>query len=117
MLHIQVKGKRTDEVVSVAGSILDGFLGGCRSRGSMLSSASRRHSSTQAAGARLDAAESKIQGLQQDLADLEQQLVDEVQTITDKWNAVAQEITTASVPLERTDVKVVQRALVWLPVP
>jgi predicted nucleic acid-binding Zn-ribbon protein len=83
----------------------------------MISSASRRHSSTQAAGARLDAAESKIQGLQQDLADLEQELVAEVQTITDKWNAVAQEISTASVPLERTDVKVVQRALVWLPVP
>jgi hypothetical protein len=117
VLHTQVKGKRTDEVVSVAGSILDGFLGGRRSRGSMISSASRRHSSTQAAGARLDAAESKIQGLQQDLADLEQELVAEVQTITDKWNAVAQEISTASVPLERTDVKVVQRALVWLPVP
>ncbi len=117
VLQTQVSGKRTDELVSAAGSILDGFLGGRRSRGSMISGAARRRSSTQAAGAKLDAAENKIQTLQRDLADLEQQLVDEVQAITDKWNAVALDISTVSVPLERTDVKVVQRALVWLPVP
>ncbi len=117
VLQTQVSGKRTDELVSAAGSILDGFLGGRRSRGSMISSASRRRSSTQATGAKLDAAENKIQSLQRDLADLEQQLIDEVQAITDRWNAVALDISTVSVPLERTDVKVVQRALVWLPVP
>ena len=117
VLQTQAQGKRNDELVSAAGSILDGFLGGRRSRGSMISSAGRRRSSTQAAGARLDAQENKIQQLQQDLSDLEQQLVDEVQGITDKWNAVAQDIATVSVSLTRTDVQVVQRALVWLPVP
>jgi hypothetical protein len=117
VLQTQMSGKRTDELVSAAGSILDGFLGGRRSRGSLISGAARRRSSTQATGAKLDAAENKIQLLQRDLADLEQQLVDEVQAITEKWNAVALDITTVSVPLERTDIKVVQRALVWLPVP
>ncbi len=117
VLQTQASGKRNDELISAAGSILDGFLGGRRSRGSMISSAARRRSSTQAAGARLDAQESKIQQLHQDLSDLEQQLVDEVQAITDKWNGVAQDIATVAVPLTRTDVQVVQRALVWLPVP
>jgi hypothetical protein len=117
VLQTQAQGKRNDELISAAGSILDGFLGGRRSRGSMISSAGRRRSTTQAAGARLDAQENKIQQLQQDLSDLEQQLIDEVQAITERWNAVAQDIATVSVPLTRTDVQVVQRALVWLPVP
>jgi len=117
VLETQAKGKRNDELMSAAGSILDGFLGGRRSRGGMLGTASRRRSTTQAANARLGAQENKIQALQQQLADLEQQLVDEVQAITDKWNAVAMDITTVSVPLERTDVSVLHSALVWLPVP
>ncbi|MBI4932982.1 MAG: hypothetical protein HY828_03825, partial [Actinobacteria bacterium] len=116
VLETQAKGKRTDEIFSAAGSILDGFLGGRRSRGSMISSASRKRSTTAAAGARLDAQESKIQALQQELADLEQQLVDEVQGITDRWNTTAMNITTTAVQLERTDVKVTALSLVWLPV-
>lgn len=117
VLETQAKGKRNDELISAAGSILDGFLGGRKARGSMIGSASRRRSSTQAANARLDAQENKIQALQHELADLEQQLVDEVQAITDKWNGVAMDISTVSVPLERTDVSVLHIALVWLPVP
>ena len=117
VLETQAKGKCTDEIFSAAGSILDGFLGGRRSRGSMISSASRKRSTTAAAGARLDEQESKIQALQQQLTDLEQQLVDEVQGITDRWNALAMNITTTAVSLERTDVKVTAFSLVWLPVP
>jgi len=117
VLETQAKGQRNNELISAAGSILDGFLGGRRSRTSMITAAARRRSTTQAAGARLDAQENKLQMLQEQLAEVEQQLVDEVQTITDKWNAVAAEITTVQVSLTRTDVKVVQRALVWLPVP
>ncbi len=117
VLNTQAKGQRNNEIISAAGSILDGFLGGRRSRTSMVTSAARRRSTTQAAGARLDAQENKLQMLQQQLNEIEDQLVDEVQVITDKWNAVATEITTVQVSLSRTDVKVVQRALVWLPVP
>jgi hypothetical protein len=117
VLETQAKGKRTDEIFSAAGSILDGFLGGRRSRGAMISSASRKRSTTAAAGARLNEQESKIQGLQQELADLEQQLVAEVQAITDRWNTSAMNITTTAVSLERTDVKVTAFSLVWLPVP
>ncbi len=117
VLDTQAKGQRNNEIISAAGSILDGFLGGRRSRTSMITSAARRRSTTQAAGARLDAQENKLQMLQEQLTEMEQQLVDEVQAITDKWNVVATEISTVQVSLSRTDVKVVQRALVWLPVP
>jgi hypothetical protein len=116
VLETQAKGKRNDELFSAAGSILDGFLGGRRSRGSMIGSASRKRSTTAAAGARLDEQENKIQSLHQQLADLEQQLVDEVQSITDRWNGLALNITTTAVSLERTDVKVTALSLVWLPV-
>jgi DNA anti-recombination protein RmuC len=97
--------------------LLDGFLGGRRSRRSLLGSVAGKRRQTQASGARLDAAENKIQLLHQQLDELEQGFTEEVQTITDKWDAVAADITTASVALERTDVKVTQMALVWLPVP
>jgi hypothetical protein len=117
VLDTEAKGHRNDEFVSAAGSILDGFLGGRRSRSGMLNSAATKRRQTQASGARRDAAENKIQALHQQLDDLERELTDEVQTITDKWNAVAMDITTASVQLERTDVKVIHLALVWLPVP
>jgi hypothetical protein len=117
VLDTEAKGHRNDELMSAAGSLLDGFLGGRRSRRSLLGSVAGKRRQTQASGARLDAAENKIQLLHQQLDELEQDFTAEVQTITDKWDAVAADITTASVALERTDVKVTQMALVWLPVP
>jgi hypothetical protein len=120
VLDTQAKGRRNEELLSTAGSILGGLLGGRRSRTSILGkmgSAAGRRSRTSAAGERLRAAENKIQDLQEQLTDLETELTDEVAEIDARWMAKAKEITTASIPLERTDVKVVQRALVWLPVP
>ena len=45
------------------------------------------------------------------------ELADEVTQIDAEWMAVAKDVTTTPVTLERTDVKVVQMALVWIPVP
>ena len=109
--------------MSTVGSVLGGLFGGRRSRkgalGSVLGSAGTvagRRSRTAAAGDRLDAAENKIQQLEDQRDDLEAQAADDVRTIDEKWTAVGQEITTLSVPLERSDVGVTQLALVWLPV-
>ena len=66
----------------------------------------------------LDAAENKVEVLHRATArDLEAELAEEVTDIDAKWMAMAKQITTLPVGLERTDVKVTQLALVWIPVP
>ena len=124
VLDTERKGRRSEEMLSTAGSILGGLLGGRRSRGGMLGSilgkaggAAGRRTRTAAAGDRLDAAENKLEGLHRQLEDLESELTQEVTDIDAKWMATAKNISTLQVGLERTDVKVAQLALVWIPVP
>ena len=124
VLDTQRKGRRSEEMLSTAGSILGGLLGGSRSRGGLLGSvlgkagsAAGRRTRTAAAGDRLDAAENKLEGLHQQLEDLETELTQEVTDIDAKWMTTAKNITALQVGLERTDVKVTQLALVWIPVP
>ena len=124
VLDTERKGRRSEEMLSTAGSILGGLLGGRRSRGGLLGSilgkaggAAGRRTRTAAAGDRLDAAENKLEGLHRQLEDLETELTQEVTDIDAKWMATAKNINTLQVGLERTDVKVTQLALVWIPVP
>jgi Helicase HerA, central domain/Bacterial protein of unknown function (DUF853) len=124
VLDTERKGRRSEEMLSTAGSILGGLLGGRRSRGGMLGSifgkagsAAGRRTRTAAAGDRLEAAENKLEGLHRQLEELEGELTQEVTDIDAKWMSTAKNISTLQVGLERTDVKVVQLALVWIPVP
>ena len=124
VLEVEAKGRRNEEILSTAGSILGSLLGGRKSRSGMLGSvfgkaggAATKRTRTQASGKRLDAAETKIQSLHQQLDDLEAQATDEIGAIDAQWAASAKNVTTVSVPLERTDVRVTHLALVWLPVP
>jgi Helicase HerA, central domain len=122
VLEVEAKGRRNEELMSTAGSILGGLLGG-RSRGSILGSVvgragsvAGRRTRTQATGKRLDAASNKVEALQQQADELEQQAAAEVSAIDAKWTAIATDITTTPVSLKRTNAKVVHTALVWLPV-
>ncbi len=122
VLETEAKGRRNEELLSTAGSILGGFLSG-RSRGSILGSvvsrsgtiASKR-SRTQASGQRLEAASNKVQAIQQQIDDLEADLAEEVASIDAKWKDIAADVTTTPVSLKRTNAKVLHTALVWLPV-
>ncbi len=123
LLETQQKGRRNEEILSTAGSILGGLLGGRKSRGGLLGSvlgkagtAAGRRSRTAAAGNRVDAVENKLQAMHQQLDDAEQELAGEVTEIDTRWMAVAKDITPTQIPLEKSDVKVTQLALVWLPV-
>lgn len=122
VLETQAKGRRNEELLSTAGSILGGFLSG-RSRGSILGSVVRssgtmasRHSRTQASSQRLDAASNKVKSLQEQIDDLENDLAEEITAIDQKWTDLAGQITTTPVSLKRTNAKVRYTALVWLPV-
>ena len=123
LLEEQSKSKRNSELLSTAGSVIGGLLGGRKSKGGMLGglfgkagTAARRRGTTKAAGERVDAAENKLERLMTDVEDLEAELSEDVVEIDERWMNTAKEITQLSVGLEATDVKVAQISLTWVPV-
>ena len=123
VLREEAEGKRNSEALSDAGSMLGGLLGGRKSAGGLLgglfggaSSAARKRSSTSAADQRVATAQKKVASLDSQIADLEAELEAEVAAITSKWATAANTVTTLRVGLEKTDVKVTQICLAWIPV-
>ena len=123
VLETQRDGKRDEELLSTAGSILGGLLGGRRSRGGLLGSvlgkagtAAGRRSRTTAADGRLAAAENKSRTLREQLEQLEAELGEDLVEIDTRWNTLSKNLTTMAIPLERTDVKVTHICLAWVPV-
>ncbi len=123
-LEEQTKSKRNSELLSTAGSVLGGLLGGRKSRGGLLGgllgkagTAASRRGATKASGQRLETAENKMQRLVEQVDELERELEDEVIEIDAKWMETAKGITSLSVGLERTDLKVTHIVCAWLPTP
>ena len=79
-------------------------------------SAAGRRGRTSAASQRVQSAENKIQLLHEQMDDLEAELTKEVSDIDAKWAAVATQSETMPITLEKSDVKVTQLVLVWIPV-
>ena len=118
VLEEQADAQRNSELLSTAGSLLGGLLGG-KSRSSILGklgTAAGRRGRTNTSRERLDAAENKVARLEDDLADLEADLAEDVTEIDARWMSTAKEITTLSVGLEKSDIQVTHLALAWLPV-
>ena len=118
VLQAEAEGKRNDELLSTAGSILGDLLGG-RSRSRTLrslGSAARRRGRTAASRERVEAAQGKVGRLHEDLADLEAELAGEIAEIDAKWQGIVERTTTISVGLERTDVQIAGIVLAWMPV-
>ena len=119
VLEAEHDGKRNEELLSTVGSVLGGILGGRRSRGGVfgnLGRAAGRRGRTSAANERLEAAEGKVQGLSDQLIQLQGDLENEMTAIDVRWSQTAKEIGTVEIPLEKTDVKVTQIVLAWVPV-
>ena len=123
VLEADADSKRNSELLSTAGSFLGGLLGGRKSKGKMLGdalgdagTAARRRGTTSAAGSRVDAAENKVDRLVDQLAELEADAATDIADIAEKWDTLAEKLTTLEVGLERTDVKVTQLALAWIPI-
>ncbi|MCU0261404.1 MAG: hypothetical protein MUE78_10325 [Ilumatobacteraceae bacterium] len=116
-LREAAEAKGRDELLSSAGSFLGGLLSG-RSRrrmvGDMVRDAGRatgRPGGTQAAQA-----ESKAARLAAEIEALEAELEADVREIDDRWRTAAADVTTFDVGLEKSDVKVTDLVLAWLPV-
>jgi len=122
VLEEQAKSNRNSELLSTAGSVLGGLLGGKQSKGGLLGglfgsagTAARRRGTTKASQERQESQENKIERLTDDLVDLEAELADELTEIDARWMEIGKEIDTLSVGLEKTDVKVTQISLAWMP--
>jgi len=123
VLEEQAKSSRNSELLSTAGSVLGGLLGGHKSKGSRLGgllgnagTAARRRGTTSASGKRADAAENKIDRLVDKLQAMEDEFEEDLDQIEEKWAPKIANNTTLKVGLERTDVKVTQLVLAWVPV-
>ena len=118
VLEEEADAKRNSELLSTAGSILGGLLGG-RSRSRILGdlgTAAGRRGRSSAARERVEAAENKVGRLHGDLEELEAELAEDVTQIDAEWMAAAKQIDTMSVGLEKTDIQVAELVLAWLPV-
>ncbi len=115
----QQRARERDNLLSSAGSILGGLLGG-RSRGGLLGQIGRaagRTSRSTAGGSRVEAAANKVTRLQDELEAVEAELAEELTEIDRRWMGLAKNVTSTAITLERTDVKVTQLALAWIPTP
>ncbi len=113
-LETDVATRRQSEIVSGAGDLLSVFVGG-RSRSRGLSSAANRRSQTRRTQERLSSAHEKMADKESDLDELEDELSEDLQAIVGKWNEAAGDIETVEIGLEKTDIRVEEIALVWVP--
>ncbi len=114
----QARSRERDGLLDTAGDLLGGLLSGRRSKGSLMGSilkgAGRRPSS--ADQRRREEAQNKVTRLEEDLAEVEAELAEEITEIDAAWMAKAKQVETIAITLEKSDVKVTQFCLAWLPV-
>jgi hypothetical protein len=76
----------------------------------------RRRGRSSEAAKRVETASHRVEEKQQALVVLEADMADELAGITEEWSARALAIEKVEVPLERSDIRITQLALVWVPV-
>ncbi len=114
-LDAEASAKKQEEVMSGAGDLLGALLGG-RSRSNPLGKAASRRAATEKAEARADAAAAKLTAKQADLVELEDELAEALAEISNTHLHLAEEVEPVKIGLEKTDVRVAEVKLVWVPV-
>ncbi len=112
------KGRGADELLSAAGDLLGGLLGGRKSTSSILSGVRRASSKRRArdkAAERLATAENRLAEKVDDLEELEEELAESLMDIQDDWADKAGDVTEIEVGLEKTDIAIDDLTLVWVP--
>ncbi len=111
----QVKAADTNVIADAAGSIFDVFMKGRGSVRSMSRSISGSQGRASTAKKRLASASNQVEQKQQALADLEQEFTSDLAALNAEADESAAAIDVVQIPLEKTDVKVTDIALVWVP--
>jgi hypothetical protein len=122
VLEDQHGGRRNEEMLGTAGDVLGGVARG-KSLGKVLGgllgklgSVAGRRSRSKQASTRLQAARAKVADLQQQLADLDAALAADTVEVGQQWAAAAA-IEPVAIAPTKTNVRVVDLRLVWLPTP
>jgi hypothetical protein len=110
--------RRSADIVAGAGTLLDAVLGGRRNARAIARDMTRALSGGRVdeAAQRVRAAENRALARQEALAKLESDLARELADLDEEWTARAAAVETVEVPLDKSDIRVVARALVWIPV-
>ncbi len=108
----QASAAASSSIMDSAASVLGGFLSGRRSVSS-ISAAARR---TQNANARAQTAQAKVGDVHAQMQDLETELTGELAALHAEWEAKAASIEPIEVALKRTQIRVTDLRLVWIPV-
>ncbi|MEA1901913.1 MAG: DUF87 domain-containing protein [Actinomycetota bacterium] len=113
-LEGDASAKQQEELMSGAGDLLGALLGGSK-RSNPLGKAASRRAASQKARARAEAAADKLTAKQVELADLEDELSNAIVEITDEFADLADSFETVDIGLEKTDIRVADIKLVWVP--
>jgi hypothetical protein len=111
--------RRNDELLSGAGDLLGSLLGSRRSAGGIarkVGSVARRRGRSNEASKRVESASNRVEEKVRALADLEADMADAVAAIAEEWDSKAAAIEPLEVPLEKSDIRIADLALVWVPV-
>ena len=114
-LEGEASSKKSDEFLSGAGDLLSAFLGGRKSSNPLGKAASRRAASRKAA-LRVDAAVDKLDTKQRELMELEDELAEALSAIADKLSGMVDSVETFDIGLEKTDTRIADLKLVWVPI-
>lgn len=113
------KTRRQSDMVSEAGSLLGAMLGGRRSARTMARDMSRvlgGRGRVEEAAQRVRTAENRALDRQEALTELESDLARDLAAIDEEWAAKTAAVEPVDVPLEKSDIRVAARSLVWIPV-
>lgn len=114
-LEVDVSARTQTELLSGVGDILGGLLQG-RMNSRALGRVASRRAASKKAQARLATARQKADAKRQDLIDLERELESELISIEREFDALARDVETLTVGLEKNDIQVAEARLVWVPV-
>ncbi|MFM2438870.1 MAG: hypothetical protein RLZ55_1695 [Actinomycetota bacterium] len=108
----QLSSARTTGMIADAGSVLGGLFGGRRSSSAI--AASVRRAGT--ANARAKDAAAKVDDVAAQIEDVEAELAGEVEAIVAEWQGKADDVQAHPVAAKKTNVRVTDLRLLWLPV-
>lgn len=113
-LEVEAAAKHQEELLSGAGDLLGALLGG-RRRSNPLGQAARRRAASQKARSRVETAAATTEQERLELMELEDELAEEIAALTAEHQAKAEQIEEVAIPLEKTDVRVADLRLLWVP--
>jgi hypothetical protein len=113
-MEVDSSSRTQSEVMSGLGDLLGAVLSG-KFGSSTISKAASRRTASRKAKARLATAKEKLDAKQQDLAELEEELEDALVAIADEHDAMVDDRVALEIGLEKTDIRVAEAKLVWVP--